>query len=281
MHADLFWLAENVTEWHNKLDRIARQPYGPHWFDQNRFPHWEGFTREQWQAARDQMSKQGEPSTKANAQLLAERLSYAQFLAEKLPYWRGDYTHCSWIFEGDGGEGAEWPRFNYGQGCSKEDWKAARGELENPFMPAHDNTLDSLREGKIKTFTDPSGNRWRLGDDGMVYGMCAPVQDPFSSPEEEEAWAEAEHRMDAIGQNGPTGEHYEAELDKQARYQDAAGQDWIDEAARTFTAEEFRGAMRFTIGKYNRRMGKKDDLIREIEKIKDYAARWLEVEKGR
>jgi len=114
MHADLFWLAENVNQWHNKLDRIARQPYGPHWFDQNRFPHWEGFTREQWQAARDQMSKQGEPSTKANAQLLAERLSYAQFLAEKLPYWRGDYTHCSWIFEGDGGEGAEWPRFNYG-----------------------------------------------------------------------------------------------------------------------------------------------------------------------
>ena len=33
---------------------------------------------------------------------------------------------------------------------------------------------------------------------------------PFSSPEEEEAWAEAEHHMDAIGQNGPTGEHYKS-----------------------------------------------------------------------
>jgi len=69
--------------------------------------------------------------------------------------------------------------------------------------------------------------------------------------------------------------------DKQSRYQDTTGEDWIDEAARTFTAEEFRGAMRFTIGKYNRRMGKKDDLIKEIEKMRDYCQRWIDVEKGR
>ena len=68
---------------------------------------------------------------------------------------------------------------------------------------------------------------------------------------------------------------------KQARYQDTAGEDWIDEAARTFTPEEFRGAMRFSIGKYNRRMGKKDELIKEIEKMRDYAARWIDVEKSR
>jgi len=68
---------------------------------------------------------------------------------------------------------------------------------------------------------------------------------------------------------------------KQARYQDATGEDWIDEAARTFTAEEFRGAMRFSIGKYNRRMGKKDELIKEIEKMKDYCQRWIDVEKSR
>jgi hypothetical protein len=53
------------------------------------------------------------------------------------------------------------------------------------------------------------------------------------------------------------------------------------EAARTFTAEEFRGAMRFSIGKYNRRMGKKDDLIKEIEKMRDYCQRWIDVEKSR
>jgi len=374
MHADLFWLAENVTEWHNKLDRIARQPYGPHWFDQNRFPHWEGFTREQWQAARDQMSKQGEPSTKANAQLLAERLSYAQFLAEKLPYWRGDYTHCSWIFEGDGGEGAEWPRFNYGQGCSKEDWKAARGELEEGPFSCHESPLDYADEespidaferecnqdSANSTFSSPEepdiwadapdeaeyygtmskrfykmiagipcsafswndqDNFWQftimptdefegpgfikrppddqampadlehMTDDITAYDPPGPTTMPectFTTPDEDEAWAEAERRMDAIAQNGNDGLHYNPEdvagvhsEAKQARYQDTAGEDWIDEAARTFTPEEFRGAMRFSIGKYNRRMGKKDDLIKEIEKMRDYCQRWIDVEQGR
>ena len=83
----------------------------------------------------------------------------------------------------------------------------------------------------------------------------------FSTPEEDEAFAAIEK--------------------KQKRYQDAQGEDWIDEAARTFTPEEFRGAMKFTIGKYVRRMGKKDSRPHEIEKIRDYTARWLEVEKGR
>jgi hypothetical protein len=111
---------------------------------------------------------------------------------------------------------------------------------------------------------------------------------PFSSLEEDEAWQAAEKRMDIIGQNGNDGLHYNPEdvafvrtEGKQPRYQDATGEDWIDEAARTFTAEEFRGAMKFTIGKYVRRMGKKDSLPHEIEKIRDYTARWLEVEKGR
>lgn len=63
-------------------------------------------------------------------------------------------------------------------------------------------------------------------------------------------------------------------LEKQARYQDAKGEDWIDEFARTATADEFRGAMRFTIGKYLRRAGKKDPLPSEIRKMRDYCQRW-------
>lgn len=65
---------------------------------------------------------------------------------------------------------------------------------------------------------------------------------------------------------------------RQARYQDAKGEDWIDEFARTATADEFRGAMRFTIGKYNRRAGKKDALLSEIRKMRDYCQRWEEYE---
>jgi hypothetical protein len=35
------------------------------------------------------------------------------------------------------------------------------------------------------------------------------LDSPFTSPEEDEAWADAERRMDTIGQNGNTAEHYE------------------------------------------------------------------------
>jgi len=130
------------------------------------------------------------------------------------------------------------------------------------------------------------------------------LEDPFSSPEEDEAWREAEKKINPVWQSPHDaggvcvfhGCRYSAheqcymcvlageaakEEAKQARYQDTAGEDWIDEAARTFTPEEFRGAMRFSIGKYNRRMGKKDDLASEIEKMRDYCTRWLEVEVGR
>lgn len=61
---------------------------------------------------------------------------------------------------------------------------------------------------------------------------------------------------------------------KQPRYQDITGEDWIDEFARTATVDEFRGAMRFTIGKYNRRVGKKDDVLKEVIKMRDYCQRW-------
>src|SRR5690554_7043575 len=61
---------------------------------------------------------------------------------------------------------------------------------------------------------------------------------------------------------------------KQPRYQDETGDDWIDECARTFTPEEFRGAMRFTVGKYLRRVGKKDAELQEVRKMRDYCQRW-------
>jgi len=66
---------------------------------------------------------------------------------------------------------------------------------------------------------------------------------------------------------------------KQPRYQDNKGDDWIDECARTLTPEEFRGAMKFTIGKYLRRCGKKDSIIEEAIKAQDYCTRWVEYEK--
>lgn len=68
-------------------------------------------------------------------------------------------------------------------------------------------------------------------------------------------------------------------LNKQPRYLDSEGSDWIDEFAKTATVGEFRGAMKFTIGKYLRRIGKKDALQSEVEKIRDYKRRWAEYER--
>ena len=68
-----------------------------------------------------------------------------------------------------------------------------------------------------------------------------------------------------------------ADHPKQERYLDG-GKDWIDDCAEQLTVEEFRGAMKFTIGKYMRRLGKKDSSQSEVTKIADYAERWRQYE---
>jgi hypothetical protein len=125
------------------------------------------------------------------------------------------------------------------------------------------NIRDQMEE--LKHPSERAIKQWGVAEDEFLAPEIGMVENflgsPFSTPEEDEAFAAIEK--------------------KQERYQDAQGEDWIDEAARTFTAEEFRGAMKFTLGKYVRRAGKKDALASEIEKIRNYAARWLEVEEGR
>ena len=100
-------------------------------------------------------------------------------------------------------------------------------------------------------------------------------------PQEPDAWKEGEERMNVIPQNGNDGEHYEEldNLEKQPRYTDEDGQDWIDEFAANNSIDDFRAAMRFTIGKYERRLGKKDELSKELYKMSDYYQRWSKVEK--
>ena len=95
-----------------------------------------------------------------------------------------------------------------------------------------------------------------------------------------DAWQEGEKRMNNIAQNGNNG-HYEEVQDftKQPRYKDENGLDWIDEFAANNSIEDFRAAMRFTIGKYERRLGKKDEFSKELYKISDYYARWSQVER--
>ena len=235
MHADLIWLAENVSEWGSNL-----------------------------------------------------HFSHIVKVGEKHDYVSGHNVDPDGIYRSRG--------HSIYRAFTRAQWQAARDELVNPFLGGDSPCMKA------------QARQWQAAKDSrkIDHATCS-IEDPFSSPEEDEAWQAAEDRMDIIGHNGATGEHYKsiaqimepdwkaisiaadkrnadkrnADKGKQPRYQDAQGEDWIDEAARTFTAEEFRGAMRFSIGKYNRRMGKKDELIKEIEKMRNYCSRWLEVELGR
>ena len=70
-------------------------------------------------------------------------------------------------------------------------------------------------------------------------------------------------------------------MTRPTRYtENSSSRDWIDEFCATSTVEESRGAFRFTIGKYLRRYGKKDDPLQEAVKIQDYANRLVEFERS-
>jgi hypothetical protein len=122
-----------------------------------------------------------------------------------------------------------------------------------------------------------------LWDSGRVFGLALALKiEDFELVEmRPDPWKEGEERMAVIPQNGNDGEHYEEvdNLEKQPRYTDEDGLDWIDEFAANNSIEDFRAAMRFTIGKYDRRLGKKDELSKELYKISDYYQRWSKIEK--
>lgn len=59
--------------------------------------------------------------------------------------------------------------------------------------------------------------------------------------------------------------HYKADIDV------------IEFCRQHFTDEEFKGAMKFNLIKYPTRLGRKDDIVKELDKIIDYAQRYKEV----
>lgn len=67
--------------------------------------------------------------------------------------------------------------------------------------------------------------------------------------EEDEAWGEIEKRMDVIGQNGNTGEHYD-NVNHPEHYQSDSGIECIDAIQACLTDEEFRGYCKGNAIKY-------------------------------
>jgi hypothetical protein len=77
---------------------------------------------------------------------------------------------------------------------TRDEWQAARIELglENPFAAC------------LKESDDTCASGTRNGQKITVHLSS------FTTPEEEEEWIAAEKRMEAIGQNGNDGDHYDA-----------------------------------------------------------------------
>ena len=129
-----------------------------------------------------------------------------KWLAKNVKQWGGTYGF-PYIFLGDGGEDYCCTSGSIFQAFTRDQWQAARDELESP-------SAEPAERPCMKTQVAA----WHAAEDEIlaseVSGAEPCTKNPFSSPEEDEAWSEAEKRMDAIGHNGGTGDHYEAPASK-------------------------------------------------------------------
>jgi hypothetical protein len=113
------------------------------------------------------------------------------------------------------------------------------------------------------------------------------LDSPFTSPEEDEAWADAERRMDTIGQNGNTAEHYDEPPEREkygAYHKDVRRLDSIDvyETHRLFAIDDPSGCLQHASKKLllsGVRTGGKTKL-QDIEEARDTLNRWVEMERG-
>jgi hypothetical protein len=112
------------------------------------------------------------------------------------------------------------------------------------------------------------------------------MDSPFTSPEEDEAWAEREAHINAIARNGEPAEHCEPPpvREKYGAYQkDVRHLDTIDvyETHRLFNVEDTSGCIQHASKKLllsGVRTGGKTKL-QDIEEARDTLNRWLEMER--
>lgn len=207
-------------------------------------------------------------------------------LAMEMPSWpTADTLNVRLTDNGNGTTRWSWVYSDDEAGFSKADWLAERERLINrpswSDAPEWAQWLAQDAGGRWFWFlckpmplsrTFDFGKTARFANTGAIPASHDWRQTLEQRPQEE--WPE--ERIDRIAQSDGSGDHYP----KQQRYQDNQGDDWIDECARTMTPEQFRGAMLFTIGKYLRRMGKKDAIESEVRKVADYAQRWQQYEEA-
>ena len=104
------------------------------------------------------------------------------------------------------------------------------------------------------------------------FSICKPSPESYGlnksnyytlATDEEDTEEPVIQRINDMYNDVPT--HYKADIDV------------IEFCRQHFTDEEFKGAMKFNLIKYPTRLGRKDDMVKELDKIIDYAQRYKEV----
>lgn len=129
--------------------------------------------------------------------------------------------------------------------------------LFNNFKVCRPNTEEyGLNDYYYYTLATDENKGLRWSDGSSAEGtpiMC----------DEEDTEEPVIQRINDMYNDVPT--HYKADIDV------------IEFCKQHFTDEEFKGAMKFNLIKYPTRLGRKDDMVRELDKIIDYAQRYKEV----
>jgi hypothetical protein len=105
-----------------------------------------------------------------------------------------------------------------GDAFTRDQHQAARDELG---YTAHDK--------KDRPSLKTQVTAWHAAEDEILASEMGDPEScpdyPFTNPDEDEAWQAAEERMDIIGHNGGTGDHYEAPASK---YHVQIKGQWVD-----------------------------------------------------
>ena len=141
-----------------------------------------------------------------------------KWLAENVSEWGGTYSFKHIFLEDGRADYSSAPDDVVLRTFTRAQWQAARDELFT-------QRAAQRQRPKIKTQV----TAWHAAEDEILASEMSGAEpcpeDPFASPEEDEAWAEAEKRIDAIGHNGSTGDHYEAPASK---YHVQIKGQWVD-----------------------------------------------------
>lgn len=140
----------------------------------------------------------------------------------------------------------------------------------------HVTRLDGENVNFYGTLVDIGGGLWELvncsdseyekeevlKDDETDFGVN--LDDYYTlATDEEDTEEPVIQRINDMYNDVPN--HYQADIDV------------IEFCRQHFTDEEFKGAMKFNLIKYPTRLGRKDDMVKELDKIIDYAQRYKEV----